>query len=261
MVTPRYGFAARDPESRQLGEERPTRLYASRVFFASAGNDADAREPILRAGDGTSLSLARFSRRGELAVVNNGRNRGFLYCRDCGFAELQSSRATKKKPGPHQHPVNSQRQCWGMRTRVDLGHTFMTDIVELVFPLLPMPAGFGFPSACESITAALTRGAARTLNARGQDIAGTYYLEGGHPVFVLYDDVPGGAGLARAAYDRIADVVAAAVALCESCTCGESSSCYGCLRTYGNQFEHENLNRSLVVEAFRPLLSALSESI
>ena len=72
-ATPRYGFAARDPESRQLGEERPTRLYASRVFFASAGNDADAREPILRATDGTPLSLARFSRRGELAVVNNGR--------------------------------------------------------------------------------------------------------------------------------------------------------------------------------------------
>ena len=54
-----------------------------------------------------------------------------------------------------------------------------------------------------------------------------------------------GAGLARAAYNRIVDVVAAAVALCEGCTCGEASSCYGCLRTYGNQFEHEMLDRSI----------------
>ena len=192
-------------------------------------------------------------------MVNDGRRRGFLYCRDCGYAELTPLRQPKRSTaGQKQHirPSASAITCGGMLTRINLGHVFMTDIVEFMFPSLPMPTGTKVLDGCNSIISALIQGAARTLNARRQDIAGTFYFDGGSPVFVLYDDVPGGAGLANAAHSRIIDVVSAAVTLCEGCTCGETSSCYGCLRTYSNQFEHEDLDRSMVTAAFQPLLVA-----
>ena len=66
---------------------------------------------------------------------------------------------------------------------------------------------------------------------------------------VLYDNVPGGAGLVaqleredvfsevlRHARDRV------------SGTCGCDSSCYGCLRSYRNQFAHPHLDRTEAVE-------------
>ena len=61
---------------------------------------------------------------------------------------------------------------------------------------------------------------------------------------VLYDNVPGGAGLvaqleAPRVFRRMLD--AARERLIGNCGC--DSSCYGCLRSYRNQFAHPYLNR------------------
>ncbi|MBI2505542.1 MAG: DUF1998 domain-containing protein [Candidatus Latescibacteria bacterium] len=78
------------------------------------------------------------------------------------------------------------------------------------------------------------------------------------PPIVLYDNVPGGAGLVarlqegqvlknclETAYHRVAH-----------CTgCGEDSSCYSCLRNYRNQFSHQFLQRGPVVQYLQQLLA------
>jgi hypothetical protein len=84
------------------------------------------------------------------------------------------------------------------------------------------------------------------------------------PVIVLYDAVPGGAGLVahiedpdifrmslEAAYSRVEG----------GCGCGEDTSCYGCLRSYRNQFAHANLRRGPVRQYLGEVLRNWSASI
>ena len=71
----------------------------------------------------------------------------------------------------------------------------------------------------------------------------------GESAVVLYDNVPGGAGLvAQLEREEVfADVLSAATERVRG-TCGCDSSCYGCLRSYRNQFAHAQLDRRRALE-------------
>ncbi|MCB0992103.1 MAG: DUF1998 domain-containing protein [Acidimicrobiales bacterium] len=75
----------------------------------------------------------------------------------------------------------------------------------------------------------------------------------GQPVVVLFDDVPGGAGHTRFLKDRLADLVTGAVDRLATCSCGEDTSCYGCLRSFRNQRDHEQLVRAAALDVLRQL--------
>lgn len=243
LVEPVFGFVARDPDVKPLGEERPQRLYGTRVLFHELG-DPQPREPVLLDVDGRPVVVGRFSRQGSLAVVNDGRSRHFRLCHTCGFARLGGAAG-----GGHRHPATG-RACTGPLTTADLGHTFTSDIAEFNFPGLTQSD----PSFRASLLAALLEGTRRTLGVSQGDLDGVGYIDRGKPIFVLFDDVPGGAGLAREAFGRIREVLDSAANVCLSCTCGEHSSCYGCLRSYRNQHEHEMLDRTAAGEALQQLL-------
>jgi hypothetical protein len=38
------------------------------------------------------------------------------------------------------------------------------------------------------------------------------------------------------------------------CECGDDTSCYSCLRSYGNQMWHEQLSRGLAADVLRRIL-------
>ena len=58
--------------------------------------------------------------------------------------------------------------------------------------------------------------------------------------------MPGGAGHVKKVSKNIADVLRGARRkVSGACGCGEETSCYGCLRNYGNQLYHESLVRGL----------------
>jgi len=81
------------------------------------------------------------------------------------------------------------------------------------------------------------------------------------PALVFFDTVPGGAGHVRkVAEDKVFyDIIKTTYGLMTQCKCGGESgdaSCYGCLRNYGNQFCHDELNRGMVVDFCRTLLKA-----
>ncbi|WP_435079612.1 Zn-binding domain-containing protein [Halococcus sp. AFM35] len=59
----------------------------------------------------------------------------------------------------------------------------------------------------------------------------------------LYDPMPGGSGLLEQFIDEWEEVHTAAQDLLGSCPSACSTSCYDCLRTYYNQFYHDELNR------------------
>ena len=69
----------------------------------------------------------------------------------------------------------------------------------------------------------------------------------------LYDDVPGGVGLARRlAWDSglfIEAVSRAKARMEDGCDC--DASCYGCLRSYRNLFIHHGLDRNVALGLLR----------
>jgi len=78
---------------------------------------------------------------------------------------------------------------------------------------------------------------------------------GSGAAIVLYDDVPGGAGLVAQLEDEdlFIDALQRARARVEG-GCGCDSSCYGCLRGYRNQFAHPYLDRRTALKVIELVL-------
>ena len=81
------------------------------------------------------------------------------------------------------------------------------------------------------------------------------------PPIILYDNVPGGAGLVARLEDKsmlLSCLKAALSRVSGTCGCGENDSCYGCLRTYRNQFAHQNLQRGPVKVYLEEIIAQIS---
>lgn len=263
FIVPEFGFVAAG-DVREPGDARPPRTYASRVFFTDYARDTDA-------GQGTEVvalpggeAKVRLSRYGQLAVVNTGRFRGrlrggFLVCHWCGHAELAPSAGRG-----HRDPRRG-KPCGGPLNLFDLGHEFMTDVAEI-----EVAGGSGWGAALGrtaaevsttwlSLLYALIEGAAEALEVRRDDLDGTLRRLGPHqsPTLVLFDDVPGGAGHVLRIRERLPEVMRVALARVSRPCCGPETSCYECLRTYRNQFAHEDLSRGAAERALRVLAGPL----
>ena len=116
------------------------------------------------------------------------------------------------------------------------------------------------------LTTALLEGMAEVLDVTSTDLNGTIGRSGssGLPWIVLYDAVPGGAGLvARMENTEIfkSSMKAAYFRVEGGCGCGEETSCYGCLRSYRNQFVHPHLKRGQVKAYLHSVLMHLGAGI
>ena len=161
----------------------------------------------------------------------------------------------------HKTPYGVECKAW----RSTLAHRFTTDVIRLQF-LQSMPShartpqGFGW-----SLGYALVEGAAFATGAPSSDLSVTvtYDPATAIPPLILYDSVPGGAGLVASLEQeaRLRDAVVAAVErVSGDCGCGEDESCYGCLRSYRNQFVHAELQRGPVLHYLKSILERWPES-
>lgn len=110
----------------------------------------------------------------------------------------------------------------------------------------------------------MVEGAAEVLEVPSTDLSATVAYESGSPIppLVLYDNVPGGAGLVARLEDKEilhACLKAALDRVNGSCGCGEDDSCYGCLRSYRNQFAHQHLKRGPVMRYLKRILEEWKE--
>ncbi len=101
----------------------------------------------------------------------------------------------------------------------------------------------------------MLEGAARALGINRDDLDGTLfaYDRDAAPALVLFDNVPGGAGLCRRINDDLRRVFQEAYAVVRDCVCGEETSCYQCLRNFANQPYHHELRRDLARDVLGPL--------
>jgi hypothetical protein len=111
-----------------------------------------------------------------------------------------------------------------------------------------------------SLAYALVEGAAEILEVPSSDLSAmvAHIAQCPLPPLILYDNVPGGAGLvARLEEGEVlrACLEAAHARVRGNHGCDESTSCYGCLRSYRNQFAHQYLQRGPVMRYLDALLS------
>jgi len=243
-IEPKFGFVTSTDEPEEP-KTRPARAFTTRPYFAGF---RDREGDKIDFGD---ISLTPVSP-GQMVVLCEGRRgEGFYVCEQCGAG----FRVRKKT---HKTPYG--QDCHGRLDQVSLGHEFVTDVLQLQFHSKYEgdiePGWFAY-----SLAYALVEGAAEVLEVPSIDLSATVaYASGEYPIppIILYDNVPGGAGLVARLQEE--DILRECLEIAENrvsrCLgCGESSSCYSCLRNYRNQFAHQHLQRGPVLHYLETLLS------
>lgn len=215
-------------------------------------------------------------RMGELVISNRGPNRdfpGYLICPDCGRSIDPENQGRHRYPAsvpPHQGKNRGPRagvECPNqttVRNQVVLAHPFTSEIILLGADLPPsLDAPFVEPSGRAvwySFGTLVADAAARELQIDpGELKTGVRAALRGpgrlHGEVFLYDDVPGGAGYARAIDQNLESILERALELGRDCQNPEcSGACYRCLMDYRNQALHPILDRALGTDVLEFLL-------
>lgn len=216
-------------------------------------------------------------RQGQLFTCNKGPNPdfpGFIICPVCGRA------LDPDNPGSHRYPANvfpfvgknrgprAGEQCpntTDFRNQVILGHPFYSEVILLGVDLpesmdapIQQPSGravwysFGMLIANASAIILQIDPGELKVGVRAVRRGPNYRLHG--EVF-LYDDVPGGAGYARAIEQNMETILQKALKLGEHCDNPHcSGACYHCMFDYRNQMLHPLLDRELGTTLLRYVL-------
>lgn len=244
-LVPQFGFIT-DRQKPKEPKRRSSRVFTTRPYFVglTGSNPGEI--------DFNGLVKVTKSSPGQMVVLCEGRKgKGFHICPQCGagFRERKN-----------QHKTPYGENCSGTLEHVSLGHEFLTDVLQLKFLLEPPPNNIDNVWFAYSLAYALLQGAAAVLEIPPNDLNTTVRYNSSDsaiPPITLYDNVPGGAGLVARLEEKDilhACLEAALERVSGSCGCGENDSCYGCLRSYRNQFAHQHLKRGPVMYYLKTLL-------
>ena len=243
---------------------RPTRAKLSAPFTDSG---PAKRSNFLANGAGYEVWTAKQ----RLVLTNTGSHDpmkpGFLHCPQCGRTEPNgwgSGRLKKgghPRPNPNSHPHGTT--CNGFHSVVVLGNEFETDIALFRFQLADTvvlrPGSVVAKIVLTTVAEALGSAAAKILDIEEGDIGAEFRVamtsggRTGEQVEVyLYDLTPGGAGFVRSAAADPVRLFEEALARLSSCNC--THSCYECLRSYKNKWDHKFLDRTLGAAFIRHIL-------
>ena len=233
-IVPEFGFIATYDSGKPVVGGRPPRGRASRLSFSGetmSTRPRDRTDALLIEND---IDIY-FNRNVQLSAINEGVNaQGYQYCDRCGYA------TDKAADREHKSPITN-RPCSGwVHRRNSLVHNFVTDALEIQFNRMTGSA----TKDVRGVLYAILEGASRLLHIERDEIDGTIYKTAAGTIrVVIFDVVPGGAGFALQIADRVPDVLRAARQHVATECCGPETSCYRCLRTYGNQIFHPLLKR------------------
>lgn len=220
---------------------------------------------------------------GDLFMRNVGPDRanpGFALCPDCGrhfgngvFGEHQYPANVPPHRGLSRGPRAGQPcpNTTVFDNRVVLGHRFNSEVVLLA---VDMPEYLDAPitepsgrAVWYSFGTLMAEAAARCLQVSPDELqVGVRPVRDRHgrvqgEVFI-YDNVPGGAGYARAVQENLKEVIDLAFEMgrnCPNANC--SGACYHCLLGYRNQQIHNLLDRALAVSVLQYLLEGQNPNL
>lgn len=258
------GFA--HPQARDEGtspDDVPARSYATRAKLVAPGPaDPDNWEPV-------TARLRQYFDRTHLLVTNSGpRREGYTYCTKCGLIEPTAA-PSGLIGGEHTKPYPDDREPMcpgGGATRgLVLGTDFISDVLLIHLkvdqPLTLRPGYLATDVALRTLSEAITIAATKRLEIEQGELQAEYrpsLSPGGHQgleaEIYVYDTLAGGAGFSRRVADVAPVVFEDTLHLLESCPADCDRSCYRCLRSFKNRFEHDLLDRHLGASLLRYLL-------
>lgn len=246
-------------------DDIPETSYATRAKLTMGTPDE-------RAGWVTVNERVRVLRsRQHLLVTNTGpRKDGYTYCTKCGRIEA-STDTSPKLIGPHPKPYpddDDKLICDGTSpTRhIVLGTDFITDIalfsMRVASPLKLKPGHSSTTVALRTVSEALAKAACQLLEIEPGELMAEFRpaltpggARGLEAEIFLYDTLPGGAGFSSQIADRGLELFQLALYLMKTCPENCDASCYRCLRSFKNKFEHSLLDRHVGVELLEYLLN------
>lgn len=247
MTHPIFGFIAQ--RSTRRARMVPPSSRWNRVEFVRDFGDVNATRtyheetPEEHAAHVETASWKRT----EMGIMEQGpQKRGFKVCERCGYATNEA-----KYPKQHTNPRNG-RHCTGRLEVKTLGHFFQTDIATIS---IPSCRDHDF-EPWRSALYALIEASSELLEINRDDLNGTIAIWQDRPTMVLYDTVPGGAGISQKIFEHMPEVATAALKRVQQCSCGIDTSCYQCLRSYSNQRYHEELRREDAIRLLSELVRA-----
>ena len=264
-----------DVPENESAEELQELSYATRAKL-----DAPSPKP----GEGTWQRVGARVRghylRRHLLVTNAGpRHDGYTYCALCGRIEPTSPPTSKlSKPHLKPYPDSKKPLCPGGAAAIGvcLGSDFITDILLVSMrvdaPVRLTPGILATEIAMRTVCEAIAKATCIELELEDGEVQSDFrsaLSEGGQSGIevevYLYDTLPGGAGFARRAGDRLPRILERASEVLAACSC--DASCYNCLRSFKNKMEHDRLDRHIgrdlleyLLRGTLPTLSAKRES-
>ena len=250
-------------------EDSPEPTRRTRAKLSARFTDPGPAEASETAANGAGYEI--WTSKQRLVLTNTGstdRMRpGFLYCPACGRAEpngwsasrLKGAGHTRPNPDHHPHGANCDRRP----SVVVLGNEFITDVALIRFRLsgeIALPPGSVMAKiVLTTVAETLAGAAARIQGIEEADIGAEYRVAmtpggriGSEVEVFLHDLTPGGAGFVRAAAEDAEFLFETALKRLESCSC--THSCYECLRSYKNKWDHKYLDRRLAAAFIRHIV-------
>jgi ATP-dependent helicase YprA (DUF1998 family) len=243
-------------------DDQPALSYATRAKLIAAGpSDAAEWQRV------TDRVHAHYERT-QLLVTNTGpRSEGYSYCTRCGLigpTAIPTHSITAGHPKPY--PDEREPTCEGAVTRgLVLGTDFISDVLLMRLavdaPLTLRPGALATEVVLRTLAEAITIAATRRLEIEVGELQAEYRpaltdsgQAGLEAEIYLYDTLAGGAGFTRRVADLGPSVLEDAIRLLENCPEGCDRSCYRCLRSFKNRFEHTLLDRHLGASLLRYLV-------
>jgi ATP-dependent helicase YprA (DUF1998 family) len=261
------GFAhAIDVEEVTSPDDMPETSYATRAKLTM--NTPPDAEKWTRVNDRTRV----LRERKHLLVSNAGPKRdGYSYCVKCGRIEA-SSNPTPLLSAPHRKPFPDDKEpmCPGQGTtrHMVLGTDFITDIalfsMKVIPPVQLRPGQYPTDVALRTVSEALAKAGSKLLGIEPSELMAEFRpaltpegQRGLESEIFVYDTLPGGAGFSAQLVGRGQELFELALSLIEKCPEGCDASCYRCLRSFKNKFEHRLLDRHVGAELLRYLLTGV----
>jgi hypothetical protein len=214
--------------------------------------------------------------RQHLLVTNRGpREEGYTYCTKCGLIEPTALPkglvgAAHRKPNPD--PKDGNCPGGGVTTGLVLGTDFISDVLLVSISVLPpltlLPRLLATDVALRTISEALTKAACARLELEARELQAEYRpaltaagRDGREAEIYFYDTLPGGAGFAQRVGRLGLVVFENALRILENCPENCDRSCYRCLRSYKNKFEHDLLDRHVGASLLRFALTGATPTL
>jgi hypothetical protein len=208
--------------------------------------------------------------RNHLLVSNTGpKDDGYSYCVKCGRIEASSEQSPRlSAPHPKPYPDDREPTCEGNGTtrHIVLGTDFITDIaliaMEVAPPLRLKPGQYPTEVALRTISEAIAKAGSQMLEIEPGELMAEYRpsltqegREGLKAEIFLYDTLPGGAGFSSQLVNRGDELLKRALDVVKACPEDCDASCYRCLRSFKNKYEHASIDRHVGAELLEYLLT------